>query len=545
MWSIQILKLSDETQLYFLNFVHQLEQQLKKKAFNASQYLSQILTYGDCLLAVLGSGVGKEVLFDEKITFLKKSVMSDDCCSLTDEIFSTMSEMSSVFSPLRLLNYYTIQMIMDDKENEQGPNVLDTCRNALDLSLKQCGKQHWNTAFCYLKMGFAENNAENYISALNAFEQALEIMTATHDGSSSSNADLADVYIGKGEAYKFLNKFESAVASFEEALRIKRKLFDESTEEIAQILALLGDSQRCFNDLSSGLARLEQALQIRKKLHAEKPCPCRYLNVVQCYCSIVHVHSALGNNTESIKSFKTALEVSADCDQERSFAHGLISFGLLNLEGDENVYMELLNSCLPVIKESYRLFLPILYLKLGSKQVESGKCKAGLAFFQEALDIELEITLRSNLDIREGTVSCYIAMVETLFDIGKFKLTRKAIERATQVAESLPECRQYLWIFRCYTWKGRIQNKCGNILQQLILLNTHSCSFHEFVINPVINSKNFNVIVRLQQLISMLDLIKMRLRHFMIHCLSLKVVCQKEARMKLNYISVWRKWPKK
>ena len=503
MWSNQIL--SDETQLYFLNFVHQLEQQLENKAFNASQYLSQILTYGDGLLAVLGFGVGKKVLFDEKITFLKKSVMSDDCCSLTDEIFSTMSEMSSVFSPLRLLNCYTIQMIMDgDKENEQGPNVLDTCRNALDLSLKQCGKQHWNTAFCYLKMGFAENNAENYISALNAFEQALEIMTATHDGSSSRNADLADVYIGKGEAYKFLNKFESAVASFEEALRIKRKLFDESTEEIAQILALLGDSQRCFNDLSSGLARLEQALQIRKKLYAEKPSSCGYLNVVQCYCSIVHVHNALGNNTGSIKSFKTALEVSTDCDQERSFAHGLISFGLLNLEVDENVYMELLKSCLPVIKEIYRSLLPALYLRLGSKQVESGKYKAGLAFFQEALDIELEITLRSKLTIREMTVSCYIAMVETLFGIGKFKLTRKAIERATQVAESLPECRQYLWIFRCYTWKGRIQNKMReyitaidslkHALLQLPQICHQSCNkFEEFQCHSAIATAYFYV----------------------------------------------------
>ncbi|CAB4031734.1 WD repeat-containing alr2800, partial, partial [Paramuricea clavata] len=448
-WSKQIL--SHETQLYFLNFVYQLEQQLESKAFNASQYLSQIFAYGDCLLAFLGVGVGQEGLFDEKFTFLKKSVMLDDFCFL--------SEMSSVLSPKRLLNCYTFQMIMDDQEYEKNPNVLHTCRNALDLSLKQCGKQHWNTAFCYLKMGFAENNAENYISALNAFDQALEIMTATYNESSSSNADLAEVHIGKGEAYKCLNKFESAVASFEEALRIKRKLCDESTEEIAHILALLGDSQQCFNDLISGLATLERALQIREKLYAEKPSSCGYLKVFQSYCDIAHVHNALGNDTEAIKSLKTALEVSTDCDQERLIAHGLIFFGLLNMEVDENVYMELLNSCLPVIKKNYRSLLPTMYLSLGSKQVGSGKYKAGVSFFQEALDIELEITLRSNLTNREMTVSSYIAMVETLFDIGKFKLTRKAIERATQVAESLPECRQYLWIFRCYTWKGRIQNK--------------------------------------------------------------------------------------
>jgi tetratricopeptide (TPR) repeat protein len=452
-WSKQIL--SDETQLYFLNFVHQLEQQLENKTFNASRYLSEIFVYGDGLLAWLGICVGQKVRFDEKITFLKKSVISD-CCSLTDETFPTMSEMSSRLSPQRLLNCYTFQMIMDDKENEQGPNVLDTCRNALDLSLKQCGKQHWCTAFCYLKMGLAENNDENYISALNAFEQALEIMTATHDGSSSSNADLADVYIGKGEAYECLNKFESAIASFEEALRIKRKLCDEGTEEIAKILVLLGYSQLCLNDLSSSLATLDQALQIRKKLYAEKPSPNGYIYVAQCYCLIGDIHNALGNNTESIKCFKTALEVSTDCDQERSIMQCFICVELINLKVDENVYLELLQSSLPVIKGNNRSFLPLLYSRLGSKQVTSGKYKAGLASFQEALDIELEIILRNHA-IREATVLYYIEMAVTLINIGKFKLARKTIERATQIVESLPECRKHFGIFRCNYWKGRIQ----------------------------------------------------------------------------------------
>jgi tetratricopeptide (TPR) repeat protein len=453
-WSKQIL--SDETQLYFLNFVHQLEQQLEIKTFNTSPYLAEIFVYGDGLLACLGMCVGQKVRFDEKITFLKKSVMSDDCCSLTDETFPTMSEMSSSLSPQRLLNCYTFQMIMDDKENEQGPNVLHTCRNALDLSLKQCGKQHWCTAFCYLKMGLAENNAENYISALNAFDQAVEIMTATHDLSSRNNADLADVYIGKGKAYEHLNKFESAIASFEEALRIKRKLCDEGTEEIALILVLLGYSQLCSNDLSSSLATLDQALQIRKKLYAEKPSPNGYIHVAQCYCLIGHVHNALGNNTESIKCFKAALEVSTDCDQERSIVQSFICVELINLKVDENLYMELLQSSLPVIKGNNRSFLPLLYSRLGSKQVTSGKYKAGLASFQEALDIELEIILR-NLAIREATVLYYIEMVVTLINIGKFKLARKTIERATQIVESLPECRQHFGIFRCNYWKGRIQ----------------------------------------------------------------------------------------
>jgi hypothetical protein len=50
-------------------------------------------------------------------------------------------------------------------------------------------------------------------------------------------------------------------------------------------------------------------------------------------------------------------------------------------------------------------------------------------------------------------------MVKALNNIGKFKLARKVIDRATQIAESLPEGSQDVWMFRCYTWKGCIQNQ--------------------------------------------------------------------------------------
>ncbi|CAB4035950.1 WD repeat-containing alr2800, partial, partial [Paramuricea clavata] len=481
-WSKQIL--SDETQLYFLNFVDQLERQVENKAYNASQYLFRIFTYGDCLLAGLGVCVGQEVLLDERITFLEKSVMSDDCCFLTDTTFPIRSEMSVSWFSARLLNCYNFQIA---NEKKQGVSV-DTCRNALDLSLKQCGKQHWNTAVCYLNMGLAETRAENYISALNAFDQALQIMTAIHDGSSSRNADLAEVYIGKGEAYKWLNKFQSAAASFDEALRIKMKLCDEGTEEIAEILVLLGQSQLCFNDLSSGLATLEQALQIMKKLYVKKPNSNTYISgVVECYCVIGQVHNRLGNNTESVKCFKTALEVSTDCDEERSFIQSLICMHLIDLKVDENLtYMELLESSLSLIKESGRPFLPALYLRLGSMQVESGKYKAGLAFLQEALDIELEVTLRSNFITRAVTVLCYISMVKALNNIEKFKLARKVIDRATQIAESFPEGSKHLWIFRCYTWKGRIQNNMREYITAIDSLK------HAFLQLPKISHESCN-----------------------------------------------------
>ena len=123
--------------------------------------------------------------------------------------------------------------------------------------------------------------------------------------------------------------------------------------------------------------------------------------------------------------------------------------------------MELLESSLLVLmKGSYNAFLPILYLTLSLKQLESGKHAAGLASLQEALNIELDVTLRESVEMREETVSWYIAMVDTLVKIGEFKLARKTVDRVIKIAESLPElARQHHWIFRSYLFKGHIHNE--------------------------------------------------------------------------------------
>ncbi len=451
--------LCSETKQHLFNFVQKLQQQLENKPFG-SNYLFQIIMYGDCLSAFLDMSVGQRVHLDDKIKFLNKSLLSDDCCSLAAErTFPPTLEMSATSCHLaRLFLCYSLKM------SRLSSRSLDTCREALDLSLKNYGKGDVRTAFCYRKMGFADTNAENYSSALKAFDHALEILTATHDGSDSSSADLAEVYFGKGKVYQCLSKTELAIASFEEALKIRKTLFiSNDSQEITESLIWLGHSQLCLNRLSSSLATLEQALEINVKLYAEKPngiiALITYINVILCYFLISKVHYQLGNNSQSDNCVKSALEVNTHGDEERSSARILILFlEISNLKLSENMYKELLDSSL-TMTEKYKWHLPILYLKLGSTQLLSGKYDAGIASLNEALDIELEVTLQERVNIRECTVSSYISILSALFAIGKSSLARRAIDRVTKIAESLPEFgRRHLWVFRCYTWKGRIHN---------------------------------------------------------------------------------------
>ncbi len=439
-----------ETKQYVFNFVPKLQQQLENKPFG-SDYLFQIIMYGYGVLAFLGSSVGEEVLLDDKIKFLHKSLLSDDFCSFTtDRMFPSALEMSATSSHLdRLFFCYSLKMSAEDCKS------VDTCREALDLSLKHYGKQHVRTASCYCNMGLAEAGAENYSSALKAFDQALQIMTVTHDGSDNSSAVLAEVYMGKGRVYHCLLETELSIASFEEALKIKKTLFNNESEEIAAILIWLGRSQLSLNRLSSGLATLEQALEISLKLYAEKPKTS--ITVIMCYVLIANVHCVLGNNTQSENCVKKALEVNTPGD-ERLLAQRFICVHIQNLKLSENIYKELLDCSLTTI-EKCKWSLPILYLKLGSAQLQSGKYDAGLASLNEALDIELEVTLQEMINIRECTISCYISIVSILLQIGKSSLARRAVDRGIIIAESLPELgRQHFWAFRCYTWKGVIHN---------------------------------------------------------------------------------------
>ena len=440
-----------ETNQHLLSVVQKLQRQLENKPFG-SHYLLQIIMYGDCLSAFLGISVEQEVLLDEKIKIRDKSLLSDDCCSLTDRAFSSVLEMSATWShlPQRLFFCYSLKMSTPDSRS------VETCREALDLSLKLYGKGHAMTAFCYHNMGVAETHAENYSSALEAFDQALEIIAASQDRSDSNSANLAEVYIGKGKVYQRLKKMEFAITFFEEALKIKKTLFNNNSEEVAEILIRLGHSQLCLNRLSGSRATLEQALEISEKLYPEKPDEITYVKIIMCYVLIANVHCELGNNTQSENCVKSALEVNMPGDEERSRAQSIICLLTADLKLTENICMELLDRSLTMIEE-YKWHLPILYLKLGSTQLQSGKYDAGLASLNEALDIELEVTLQEMVGIRQCTVSSYISMLSTLFEIGKSSLARRAIDRVIKIAESLPEVgAQHPLVFECYMWKGLI-----------------------------------------------------------------------------------------
>ena len=450
-----------EIERYVCKFVYDLQQQKEVEKCYSPEYFNQIICYADYLVASLGIKAGQEVILNEKIECLNKSVTGyQDFVDATDNVFSSISQRNvsmATYSTQRLHFYQDLKNAFTDEKELN----IEACRSALGRSLQHYGEQHQRIAICYYNVGSAEYNLENYNSALSAFNQALKIMLDVSREPDDLHF-LSDLYLKKGYTCERLHEFGQAFSCYEEALNSQKTVNNEESEKFAAILFSIGYLQyRCLG-LTSALATLEHALRIRTNLFPKKRCS--YRDLVSSYFSVGNLYQNLGNDTKSEKCFENALELlKTSTDDEYESKEDLIQksvvyLEILNWKADENLCMELLDRCLPVIKENAKWLLPMLYLTVGLNQLESGKKEDGLAFIQEVLDLDLDDIQRAHADIRGMTVVSYNESVLALINIGKYKLAKKIIDRALQIAESMTGAEKPPMIAQCYFVKGLIHN---------------------------------------------------------------------------------------
>ena len=439
-WSKQFL--GDETKRYVCNFVSSLQQQIEREECG-SNYLFQILCYGDMLLAVLSCMTGRETFLDTKIELLCKSI--ENCNTLSNKTLPNMSQKTE-----RLFMCYFLKGSLTKRKDQS----IDAYRKALDLSLQKKGEQHITTAACYYKIGKTESSSGNYSSALKVLDHALAL--ARNCGPENFNFQ-AKIYYQIGITHHSLGNYELAISSFEKALDVIREQSQES-KVIANILSFLAASQVVVKDWTSALATSKRALDIRIKLFSEKRIP--YLKVVRSYVIVGIVHVVLNNETEASKCLEEALKISNSTENEEECLHEKCAIYkmFINLKINEHFYLELLirglRSLHAVGKD--KVFLLPLYFTVGSKQLDQGKLKSGIASFQAALDIELDVLFLAHPALLEMIVLRYVKMLDCLILKGKSKVCRKIIKRVLKLAESLPKHRQSYSLFRCYIGQGII-----------------------------------------------------------------------------------------
>ena len=442
------------TKFRILNFCLDLQQQIELSG-RRSDYTHQILLYSDYLVPALSVCERREALLDEKIEFLTKSIQ--DCCSPVDKTFPNMPD---VGTSERLLFYYRMKGGLTGKKDQS----IEAWRKALELSLKKHGEQHVRTATYYYHIGTVECTVGNYSSALNALDKALNIMSALNlERDKEYFKFVGEIHYQRGITHDVLGNYELAISSFETALDLKtRAKISEDSKTIANILFSLGLSQVAFGDLTSALATLTRALHIKLKLFSQKVIGCR--EIVECYQTLSCIHDMLNNNTEKKKCLDEALAIAngPECKEMCSFDKCCIYNQFIEIGKDVNLYVELLDrglQSLHVGTDNEKSYLPMFYLTVALKRLESGKHEAGIASLQAALDIEIDVLLQADPEVRKSTVRYLLQIPKVLVKEHKTKFCIKIINRALQLAESLPKPVQSFFLCRCYLQKGAFHNE--------------------------------------------------------------------------------------
>ena len=446
----------DVTKFRIFNLCLELQQQIELSGCR-SNYTHQILLYSDYLIAVLSVCEPRKTLLDEKIEFLGKSIQ--DCCSPLDKTLSNMPERTTSVRETseRLLFYYSMKGRLADKKDQS----IEALHKALELSLQKHGEQHVDTAYCYYYIG----KVENYSSALDALDKALNIMSALNlERDNKYFTFVGEIHFEMGFTHLGLGNYKLAISSFETALDYlkKKAKISEESKIIARILSWLGISQAAFRDLTSALATLTRALHIKLKLFSQKVIG--YREIVECYQTLAYMHHMLNNNTEKQKCLDEALAIfnGIKCEENCSFDKCCIYSQFIEMGKDVNLYVELLDRglrSLHVVRDDEKSYLPLFHLTVALKQLESGKHEAGISSLQAALDIELDVLLQADPEVRKSTVSYLLEIPSVLVEEHKTKFFMKIINRALQLAESFPKTVQSFFLCRCYLQKGAFHNE--------------------------------------------------------------------------------------
>ena len=172
----------------------------------------------------------------------------------------------------------------------------------------------------------------------------------------------------------------------------------------------------------------------------------------------------LNNNTEKQKCLDEALSIfnGIKCEENCSFYKCCIYSQFIEMGKDVNLYVELLDRglrSLHVVRDDEKSYLPLFHLTVALKQLESGKHEAGISSLHAALDIELDVLLQADPEVRKSTVSYLLEIPSVLVEEHKTKFCTKIINRALQLAESFPKTVKSFFLCRCYLQKGVFHNE--------------------------------------------------------------------------------------
>ncbi len=247
----------------------------------------------------------------------------------------------------------------------------------------------------------------------------------------ANEEDKAEIWRKKGYIFSVLGQLEQAMAEFEKARIISKKLKDNN--ELALAYERLGNTLTVLGNLDKALAYFENYNRLEKKLYNANPNNITYKNNwAISYSKLGDTHSSLGNLDKALGFFEKDIELSkelyADYPNNVDFKNGLaISYSRLGNThsrlGNLEKALGFFEKDIELSKELYDDYpnnvnfknnLAISYSKLGDTHSNLGNLDKALGFFEEynRLEKELYDDYPNNVNFKNGLAVSYAKLGE-------------------------------------------------------------------------------------------------------------------------------------
>ena len=235
-------------------------------------------------------------------------------------------------------------------------------------------------------MGDSLHLQGKFVEALSKLEEAEGIFKEAAAG--PDHPYMANVLQSKGVCYYYMGRINEARSTYNECLRISRKVHGDDSEEVAALLQNLGNIYSDMNLLGDARAMYEEALEIGRRMHGE-----RHPNVANSFNNIANVLDKSKQHDEAIKMHQKALKIRRRVLGEN---HQSVASSLMNM-ATSYFQIDKFEQALEAYEESLAVFTRALgpdtlkhanvNINMASAKSASGDRQGGLQNAREAVRI--------------------------------------------------------------------------------------------------------------------------------------------------------------
>lgn len=243
---------------------------------------------------------------------------------------------------IRLKEAKVYNSLATSKKNDKDLSSLIECyEDVVNLTKTKMGNDHEDVANLYLQLGHIYDKTNYFDSAVNSYESALRIWRVNMDHLNTATVlNLLGVLTAKR------NMFDQAMINFNEALYLRESKLGEDNLSVANILHNKGNAHAKNKEFEEAMECYERALKIRKANLGED-----HITIARTLHNMGKICNSIGRDQQAMMCFSMALEIR---EVKLGKDNLEVAFTLVNI-GKIHLKLKEYEKALEIFEESLRI----------------------------------------------------------------------------------------------------------------------------------------------------------------------------------------------